>query len=102
MIAGIKTVSDTRIGDTITLDSRPAPAPLPGFKEVKPVVFSSLYPISSEDYETMVVALEKYKLNDAALIYQKRLLRSPGTGLSMWFPWPAPSRNRSGAPRTRV
>jgi GTP-binding protein LepA len=85
MIAGIKTVSDTRVGDTITLDSRPAPAPLPGFKEVKPVVFSSLYPISSEDYETMVVALEKYKLNDAALIYQKDSSAALGQGFRCGF-----------------
>ena len=53
IISGVKTVSDTRIGDTITLDRHPAPAPLPGFKDVKPVVFSSLYPISSEDYQSL-------------------------------------------------
>ena len=46
IIAGIKTVSDTRIGDTVTLDANPAAQPLPGFKEVKPVVFASIYPIS--------------------------------------------------------
>jgi len=51
IIAGIKTVSDTRIGDTITLDTDPAPSPLPGFKEIKPVVFSSVYPVTSEDYQ---------------------------------------------------
>ena len=85
MIAGIKTVSDTRIGDTITLDSRPAPKPLPGFKEVKPVVFSSLYPISSEDYEALVVALEKYKLNDAALTYQKDSSAALGQGFRCGF-----------------
>ena len=51
IIAGIKTVSDTRIGDTITLDTDPAPGPLPGFKEVKPVVFSSVYPVTSDDYQ---------------------------------------------------
>jgi GTP-binding protein LepA len=85
IIAGIKTVSDTRIGDTITLDSRPAAAPLPGFKEVKPVVFSSLYPISSEDYEDLVVALEKYKLNDAALVYQKDSSAALGQGFRCGF-----------------
>ena len=53
LISGVKTVSDTRIGDTITLLPNPAPAPLPGFKDVKPVVFSSLYPISSEDYPSL-------------------------------------------------
>jgi len=65
IIAGIKTVGDTRIGDTITLDERPAPKPLEGFKEVKPVVFSSIYPIASDDYQSLLEALEKYKLNDA-------------------------------------
>jgi GTP-binding protein LepA len=73
IISGVKTISVTRIGDTITLERRPAPAPLPGFKDVKPVVFSSLYPISSEDYQSLLESLEKYKLNDAALVYQKTL-----------------------------
>ena len=50
IISGIKTVSDTRIGDTITLKNNPAPAPLPGFKEVKPVVFASIYPVASDEY----------------------------------------------------
>ncbi|MCE5335143.1 MAG: GTP-binding protein, partial [Desulfobacteraceae bacterium] len=60
VIAGIKTVADVRIGDTITLDSNPASACLPGFKDIKPVVFSSIYPISSDEYPSLVVALEKY------------------------------------------
>lgn len=85
IIAGIKTVSDTRIGDTITLDTHAAVEALPGFKEVKPVVFSSLYPISSEDYESLVVALEKYKLNDAALIYQKDSSAALGQGFRCGF-----------------
>jgi len=85
IIAGIKTVGDTRIGDTITLDSLPASRPLPGFKEVKPVVFSSLYPISSEDYEALVVALEKYTLNDAAMVYQKDSSAALGLGFRCGF-----------------
>ncbi|MCK4728912.1 MAG: translation elongation factor 4, partial [Desulfobacterales bacterium] len=85
IISGIKTVSDTRIGDTITLDSDPAPAPLPGFKEAKPVVFSSIYPVSSEDYPSLVEALEKYKLNDAALVYQKDSSASLGQGFRCGF-----------------
>jgi GTP-binding protein LepA len=85
IIAGIKTVSDTRIGDTITLESRPAPAPLPGFKEIKPVVFSSIYPISSDDYHALADALEKYKLNDAALVYQKDSSAALGLGFRCGF-----------------
>ena len=85
IISGIKTVSDTRIGDTITLDSDPAAAPLLGFKEAKPVVFSSIYPVSSEDYPSLVEALEKYKLNDAALDYQKDSSASLGQGFRCGF-----------------
>ncbi len=85
LIAGIKTVSDTRIGDTITLDSNPAEAPLPGFKEVKPVVFSSIYPIASDDYLSLADALEKYKLNDAALVYTKDSSAALGQGFRCGF-----------------
>jgi GTP-binding protein LepA len=85
IIAGIKTVSDTRIGDTITLDSDPAPHPLPGFKEAKPVVFASIYPVSTEDYQSLSDALEKYKLNDAALIYQKDSSAALGLGFRCGF-----------------
>ena len=85
IISGIKTVSDTRIGDTITLDDRPAGEPLPGFKEVKPVVFSSIYPIASDDYQSLLDSLEKYKLNDAALIYQKDSSSALGQGFRCGF-----------------
>lgn len=85
IIAGIKTVSDTRIGDTITLDTDPAPGPLPGFKEVKPVVFSSVYPVTSEDYQGLTEALEKYKLNDAALDFQKDSSAALGLGFRCGF-----------------
>ena len=85
IISGVKTISDTRIGDTITLERHPAPAPLPGFKDVKPVVFSSLYPISSEDYQSLLESLEKYKLNDAALVYQKDSSSALGLGFRCGF-----------------
>jgi len=85
LISGVKTVSDTRIGDTITLHSNPAPAALPGFKDVKPVVFSSLYPISSEDYPSLSDSLEKYKLNDAAFVYQKDSSAALGQGFRCGF-----------------
>ena len=58
VIAGIKTVSDTRCGDTITLKDRPCDAPMPGFKEAKPVVFSSIYPVASDGYEDLVSAAD--------------------------------------------
>jgi len=85
MIAGIKTVSDVRVGDTITLDSNPASEALPGFTEVKPVVFSSVYPVSSEDYLALSDALEKYKLNDAALVFQKDSSAALGMGFRCGF-----------------
>jgi GTP-binding protein LepA len=85
IISGIKKVSDTRIGDTITLDAHPAPVPLPGFKEAKPVVFSSIYPMSSEDYQSLAEALEKYILNDAAMVYQKDSSMALGQGFRCGF-----------------
>ena len=85
IISGIKTVSDTSMGDTITLDTHPAPAPLPGFREVKSVVFSSIYPIASDDFQDLAEALEKYKLNDAALTYQKDTSAALGQGFRCGF-----------------
>jgi GTP-binding protein LepA len=85
IIAGIKTVSDTRIGDTVTLDDRPCDAPLKGFQLVKPVVFSSFYPIASDDYEALAEALEKLKLNDAALTFEKDHSTALGHGFRCGF-----------------
>ncbi len=85
IIAGIKTVSDTKIGDTITNNDNPCDAPLAGFEEMKQVVFSSLYPISTDDYETLVTAMEKLKLNDAALTFQKDSSTALGFGFRCGF-----------------
>ena len=85
VIAGIKTVSDTRCGDTVTLKNRPCDTPLSGFKEVKPVVFSSIYPATSEGYEDLAIALEKLKLNDASLIYEKDTSAALGFGFRCGF-----------------
>ncbi|MBL0713631.1 MAG: elongation factor 4 [Desulfosarcina sp.] len=85
LIAGIKTVSDTRCGDTITLKSRPCDMALSGFKEAKPVVFSSIYPVASDGYEDLVVGLEKLKLNDASLIYEKDTSVALGFGFRCGF-----------------
>jgi GTP-binding protein LepA len=85
VIAGIKAVSDIAIGDTVTDAANPAAAPLPGYKEAKPVVFSSIYPIATDDYEDLAKALEKLKLNDAALTYQKDSSTALGFGFRCGF-----------------
>ncbi len=85
LIAGIKTVSDTRCGDTITHCQNRCDAPLPGFKDAKPVVFSSIYPVASDDYEDLAAGLEKLKLNDASLIYEKDTSTALGFGFRCGF-----------------
>jgi GTP-binding protein LepA len=85
IIAGIKTVSDTRIGDTVTLDENPCLDPLKGFLIVKPVVFSSFYPISSDDYQELAESLEKLKLNDASLTFDKDHSTALGHGFRCGF-----------------
>ncbi|MCF8110197.1 MAG: translation elongation factor 4 [Desulfobacteraceae bacterium] len=85
MIAGIKTVSDTRSGDTITLKDRPCHRPMPGFKEPKPVVFSSIYPVDTDEYPDLATALEKLKLNDASLVYEKDTSAALGFGFRCGF-----------------
>lgn len=85
LIAGIKSVRDVDVGDTITLAERPAQEPLPGFKKVKPMVFSSIYPISSEDFLDLQEALEKYRLNDSAIVFQKESSVALGMGFRCGF-----------------
>jgi len=85
LIAGIKTVSDTRVGDTVTDHERPCAAALAGFRDVKPVVFSSLYPVDANDYEELVDAIGKLKLNDASLIYEKDSSVALGYGFRCGF-----------------
>ena len=85
VIAGLKTVSDVAIGDTVTLADNPAAAPLSGFKQVLPVVFSSIYPVAADDFPALAEALEKYKLNDAALVYQKDSSAALGLGFRCGF-----------------
>lgn len=85
ILAGVKTVSDTKPGDTITIKDNPCAKALPGFKEVLPVVFSSLYPISTDDYEDLTTALEKLQLNDAALTFQKDTSAALGFGFRCGF-----------------
>jgi GTP-binding protein LepA len=85
IIAGIKTVSDVRVGDTLTGAENPCEKALPGFREVKPVVFSSIYPVDSNDYEELKTSLEKLKLNDASLIYEKDSSAALGFGFRCGF-----------------
>ncbi|MDR1419436.1 MAG: translation elongation factor 4 [Treponema sp.] len=85
IIAGIKTVADIRVGDTVTCQDNPCASPLPGFREVKPVVFSSIYPVDSNDYEELRAAMEKLKLNDASLVYEKDSSAALGFGFRCGF-----------------
>ncbi|MEL3904536.1 MAG: translation elongation factor 4 [Treponemataceae bacterium] len=85
IIAGIKTVSDVAVGDTVTDAESPCDAPLHGFKEVKPVVFSSIYPMDTNDYEELRDAFERLKLNDASLTYEKDSSVALGNGFRCGF-----------------
>lgn len=85
IIAGIKTVSDVGVGDTITDAAAPYKAPLSGFKEVKPVVFSSVYPTDTNDYEELRESFEKLKLNDASLTWEKDSSLALGHGFRCGF-----------------
>ncbi|MEN8166447.1 MAG: translation elongation factor 4, partial [Pseudomonadota bacterium] len=80
VIAGIKEIDGAPVGDTITLENRKAETPLPGFEEMRPRVFSGLYPINSDDYEDLREALQKLKLNDAALHYEPETSQALGFG----------------------
>ena len=83
--ASIKSLSDIRVGDTITLDQNPAQEPLPGYKKVTPMVYCGLYPVDGSDYENLKVALEKLKLNDAALEYEPETSAALGFGFRCGF-----------------
>jgi len=83
--AGIKTVADCRVGDTITEDRRPAAAPLPGFKPVQPVVFCGLFPSDSADYERLREGLAKLRLNDASFIHEPETSAALGFGFRCGF-----------------
>ncbi len=85
VIAGVKAVSEINVGDTVTEAGRPAAEPLPGYKEAKPVVFSSIYPIATDDYEDLAKALDKLKLNDASLTFQKDSSTALGFGFRCGF-----------------
>ncbi len=83
--ASIKSLTDIRVGDTITLAENPAEQPLPGYKKVNPMVYCGLYPIDGSDYENLKVALEKLQLNDAALEYEQETSAALGFGFRCGF-----------------
>ena len=85
IVASIKNLSDIRVGDTITLKNSPAEEPLPGYKKVNPMVYCGLYPMDGSDYENLKVALEKLKLNDAALEYEAETSNALGFGFRCGF-----------------
>jgi GTP-binding protein LepA len=85
VITGLKDVSELRVGDTLTAEKRAASTPLPGYKDVKPMVFAGLFPTDSDDYPELRDALEKLKLNDAALFYEPETSQALGFGFRCGF-----------------
>jgi len=85
VITGLKDVSRLRVGDTLTSERRPATEPLPGYKDVKPMVFAGLFPTDSDDYPELRDALEKLKLNDGALFYEPETSQALGFGFRCGF-----------------
>jgi GTP-binding protein LepA len=85
IVAGVKSVRDIEIGDTITQRERPAAEPVPGYQEAKQVVFSSIYPMNSDEYKDLTKALDKLAINDAALTYEKDSSAALGFGFRCGF-----------------
>jgi GTP-binding protein LepA len=85
VVAGIREIDGAPVGDTITLENRPAAAPLPGFKQIKPRVFAGLFPVNSEDFEKFRDALGKLRLNDSALHYEPEVSGALGFGFRCGF-----------------
>ncbi|MFP6887406.1 MAG: translation elongation factor 4, partial [Opitutales bacterium] len=85
IVTGIRSVSDIKIGDTITLSDTPATEMLPGYKEVRPMVFSGLYPLDTSDYEKLKKSVGKLRLNDAAFTYQSETSAALGFGFRCGF-----------------
>jgi GTP-binding protein LepA len=85
IIAGIKELKSAKVGDTVTLAERPADAPLPGFKEIKPQVFAGLYPVESNQYDALRDALTKLQLNDSSLRFEPETSQALGFGFRCGF-----------------
>lgn len=82
---GFKTVTECRVGDTVTLSARPAAEPLPGYKKAKPMVFAGIYPVEGDDYPDLRDALEKLQLNDAALVFEPETSQALNFGFRCGF-----------------
>jgi len=85
IVTGIKNLQETKVGDTISSDANPCEVALPGFKDIKPMVFSGLYPVDSDDYEALRDALEKLRLNDSSFIYEPESSVALGFGFRCGF-----------------
>jgi len=85
LIANVKTTADVKIGDTLTETRRPAPEPLPGFKEIHPLVFSGIYPVSTDDFESLKAAVGKLQINDAAFTFMSESSAALGFGFRCGF-----------------
>ncbi len=85
VVANIKKVSDTKIGDTLTEEANPTAVPFPGFQEIKPMVFSGLYPIEANQYSALRDALEKLRLNDSSFFYEPETSTALGFGFRCGF-----------------
>ena len=102
VIAGIKKVSDVAIGDTLTDARSPAPEPLPGFKEIKPMVFAGLFPVDADQYAELRDALEKLRLNDSSFFYEPETLDGARLRLPLRLPGPPAHGDRDRAAGARV
>jgi len=85
LIANVKSTADVKIGDTITETRKPSPQPLPGFKEIHPLVFSGIYPVSTDDFEALKLAVGKLQINDAAFTFQSESSAALGFGFRCGF-----------------
>jgi GTP-binding protein LepA len=102
IVINIREVADVKVGDTITLANDPAKEPVPGFKEVRPMVFSGIYPLDTADYEKLKASLGKLAINDSSLTYTAESFSRPRLRLPLRLPRPAPHGDRPGAPASRV
>lgn len=97
LTASIKSVADTRVGDTVTLAATPASEPLPGYRKVNPMVFSGIYPVDGAKYPDLRDALEKLQLNDAALSFEPETSIALGFGFRVRLPGTAAYGDYPGA-----